>query len=221
MILNAIGATEFFTGRFARVLMACLLLVAMPAHADNESAVPVDTDITSSQETPVNLPALSPTSAPTPSPASPLATSKSPTPSAQHNPAAATKEAAPGTRINSSTHLASVAVALVFIVGLILALGWFLRRFNQGGLFQNSAIKIIASLPLGTRERLAVVDVGGQQLLLGITATQITTLHVFNEPIIAPGENSPAASDFGKKLMAILQQKNNRDAAAPQDKTAV
>lgn len=219
MILNAIGATEFFTGRFARVLMACLLLVAMPAHADNESTMPVDTDITSSQETPVNLPALSPTSAPTPSPAPSLATS--PTPSAQNNPATATKEAAPGTRINSSTHLASVAVALVFIVGLILALGWFLRRFNQGGLFQNSAIKIIASLPLGTRERLAVVDVGGQQLLLGITATQITTLHVFNEPIIAPGENSPAASDFGKKLMAILQQKNNRDAAAPQDKPAV
>lgn len=199
--------------------MACLLLVAMPAHADNESATPVDNSaITVPQETSVKLPAQ----ASAPSPTSSIATSEPSTtlPAAQNNPATATKEAAPGTRINSSTHLASVAVGLVFIVGLILALGWFLRRFNQGGLFQNSAIKIIASLPLGTRERLAVVDVGGQQLLLGITATQITTLHVFNEPIIAPGENSPVASDFGKKLMAILQQKNNRDAAAPQDKPA-
>ncbi len=220
MIFNAIGAKEFFTARFARVLMACLLLVAIPAHADNESAMPVDNSaITVPQETSVKLPAQ----ASAPSPTSSIATSEPSTtlPAVQNNPAAAKKEAAPGTRINSSTHLASVAVALVFIVGLILALGWFLRRFNQGGLFQNSAIKIIASLPLGTRERLAVVDVGGQQLLLGITATQITTLHVFNEPVIAPGEHSPAASDFGKKLMAILQQKNNRDAAAPQDKPAV
>lgn len=200
--------------------MACLLLVAMPAHVDNESATPVDNAaITVPQEPSVKLPAQ----ASAPSPTSSMATSEPSTtlPAVQNNPAAAKKEAGQGTRINSSTHLASVAVGLVFIVGLILALGWFLRRFNQGGLFQNSAIKIIASLPLGTRERLAVVDVGGQQLLLGITATQITTLHVFNEPIIAPGENSPAASDFGKKLMAILQQKNNRDAAAPQDKTAV
>src|SRR5690606_5775254 len=65
-------------------------------------------------------------------------------------------------------HLASVAAGLVLIVALILVLGWFLRRFNQGGLFNNSSIKIIATLPLGTRERLAVVDVGGQQLLLAL-----------------------------------------------------
>lgn len=124
-------------------------------------------------------------------------------------------------KINSSTHLASVAMGLVLIVGLILILGWFLRRFNQGGLFHNSSIKILATLPLGTRERLAVIDVGGQQLLLGITATQINTLHVFNEPVIQPGDNTPAASDFGKKLMAILQQKNSQDSTESHNKSAV
>lgn len=110
-------------------------------------------------------------------------------------------------KIGSGTHLASVALGLVLVVGLILVLAWFMRRFNQGGIFNNSAIKIMAAMPLGTRERLLVVDVAGQQILLGVTATQINTLHVFNEPVIEA--NNPAgSSDFGRKLLAVLQQKD-------------
>lgn len=109
-------------------------------------------------------------------------------------------------RVGSGGHLANVALGLVFIVILILALGWFMRRFNQAGMFNNSAIKIVAVTPLGTRERLAVVDIAGQQLLLGITATQINTLHTFSEPV-ANVNSSTNSSEFGRKLLAVLQQK--------------
>lgn len=201
MILKPVAAIkQVWRLRCWSMLMACALLTAAPVYADNELAPPsadVDTVVQEQPITPAALPS-------------------------QNIPALTEKKAGQGaTRINSGSHLASVAVGLVFIVALILVLGWFLRRFNQGGLFSNSSIKIVASLPLGTRERLAVIDVGGQQLLLGITATQINTLHVFDEPIIAPGDNSPAASEFGKKLMTLLQQKNNQAPAESRDKTAV
>lgn len=111
-----------------------------------------------------------------------------------------------GVKVGSGGHLASVALGLVFIVLLILALGWFMRRFNQGGMFNNSAIKIVAVTPLGTRERLLVVDISGQQLLIGVTATQINTLHVFTEPVVE-ANNSGGGSEFGRKLLAVLQQK--------------
>ncbi len=199
MILNPVVTRKTVAGWFTALAMACLLLVSLPVNAEGETAAPVQGE--SLQES--------------------SAVSVSGIPAATDAPVVTEKKAAQGTRINSSTHLASVAAGLVLIVALILVLGWFLRRFNQGGLFNNSSIKIIATLPLGTRERLAVVDVGGQQLLLGITATQINTLHVFDEPVIAAGDSSSASSDFGKKLMAILQQKNNRDTAAPQDKSPV
>ena len=201
MILKPVAAIkQVLRLRCWSMLMACALLIAAPVYADSESATP-----SANMDTAVQEQAITPTALPS-----------------QNIPALTEKKAGQGaTRINSGTHLASVAVGLVFIVALILVLGWFLRRFNQGGLFNNSSIKIIASLPLGTRERLAVIDVGGQQLLLGITATQINTLHVFNEPIIAPGDNSPATSEFGKKLMTLLQQKNNQASAEPKDKTAV
>lgn len=107
----------------------------------------------------------------------------------------------PGT----GAQLLSVTLALVFIVALIFAVSWFIRRFGSGAFVQAGQMKIVAALPLGTRERLMLVDVAGKQLLLGVTATQINCLHEFAEPVIT-GE-AAGSSDFSRKLMAILQQK--------------
>lgn len=107
----------------------------------------------------------------------------------------------------AGTHLFNVALGLVLIVALILVLAWFLRRFGQGGAFNSKSMKILATLPLGTRERLLVVDVGGQQILLGVTPSEITSLHVFETPVIDP-EQAGGSSEFSQKLMSVLQKKN-------------
>ncbi len=113
----------------------------------------------------------------------------------------------PSQTSGSSAKLLSLMLGLTLIVILILALGWLARRMGQGGLLGNRHIKMLAAMPLGTRERLVVVEVGGQQLLLGITATQITTLHTFEAPVIVP-DDSQGQSEFGKKLLALMQQKS-------------
>jgi flagellar protein FliO/FliZ len=108
-------------------------------------------------------------------------------------------------KINTGAHLMSLVFGLTLILLLIFALAWLVRRMGQGGLLSHSQMKIVAAMPLGTRERVVVVDVAGQQLLLGITTTQINTLHVFPEPVINTAHAS-SQSEFGKKLMAILQK---------------
>lgn len=123
-------------------------------------------------------------------------------------PVAATPAAINATPIGGGRHLVSVILALLGIIVLIFALSWFVKRFGQGGFTQNQHIKIIATMPLGTRERIVLIEAGGQQLLLGITAAAINTLHVFNEPIVTT-EREPVASDFSRKLMTILQQKSS------------
>jgi flagellar protein FliO/FliZ len=115
-------------------------------------------------------------------------------------PVATAPKAGPG------ANLMSVVFGLLVILGLIFALAWVVRKMGQGGLMNNSHIKVVSAMPLGTRERLVVIDIAGQQLLLGITATQINTLHVFPEPVIHQPDSS-GQSEFGKKLLAILQQK--------------
>lgn len=121
-------------------------------------------------------------------------------------------------KVSSTSQLANLLGGLTLIIVLIYGLSWFVKRFAQGGFMHNPSMKIVSALPLGTRERLILVDVGGKQLLLGVTASQINTLHVFDEPIVQTekvptekvqtGKSLPIASDFSQKLMAILQQKN-------------
>jgi flagellar protein FliO/FliZ len=117
-------------------------------------------------------------------------------------------------KTNSASQVASVIGGLAIILVLIYGLSWFVKRFAQGGFMQSPGMKIISSMPLGTRERLILVDVGGKQLLLGVTAGQINTLHVFEEPAIVAEKAQVAGSEFSQKLMAILQKNNASDANA-------
>lgn len=111
-------------------------------------------------------------------------------------------------KISSTSQLASLLGGLMLILVLIFGLSWFVKRFSQGGFMQNSTIKMLSAMPLGTRERLMLVEVGGKHILLGVTAANINTLHVFDEPVVSSEKNNTASSDFSQKLMAILQQKN-------------
>jgi flagellar protein FliO/FliZ len=121
---------------------------------------------------------------------------------------------------STASQLASLLGGLLFILALIFGLSWFVKRFSQGGFMQNPAMKVVAAMPVGTRERLMLVAVGDKQILLGVTATQISNLHVFDYPVVTAGDKE-AGSDFSQKLMAILQQKNIQPgSSSPRDKQA-
>ena len=105
-----------------------------------------------------------------------------------------------------AAQLAQLGLGLAVVVGLIFLLGYVMRRVGplapQGG----QHIRLISSYPLGPRDRLALVDVGGQQLLLGISPGRITTLHVLDEPIAA--DTDASSGDFARKLQAMLKREH-------------
>lgn len=111
--------------------------------------------------------------------------------------------------VGSAAHLMNVMLGLGAIIALILGLSWFAKRFGQGNFSGGNVMKVIATLPLGTRERLLLVDVGGKHILLGVTPTAINALHSFDEPVIVPERQEP--SEFARKLMSVIQQKNSAD----------
>jgi flagellar protein FliO/FliZ len=122
-------------------------------------------------------------------------------------------------KIGSGGHLVNVVLGLIAIIALIYALSQFVKRFGGGNFSGNSQLKILSSMPLGTRERIVLIDAGGQQLLLGITPTNINTLHVFAEPIVI--DNKPEVqSDFSRKLMTILQQKKSNPSSNDKNDSA-
>lgn len=102
--------------------------------------------------------------------------------------------------------IGSTVLALVMVVGLILALAWLAKRMPgfRGG-SANSALRVVGSLALSPRERLVVVAVGDTQLVLGVGAGGTRTLHTLSEPLpMAETAGAPAfaqllSQHFGKK----------------------
>lgn len=126
---------------------------------------------------------------------------------------------AASTSIGSGAHLLNVTLGLLFILALIFSISWFVKRFGQGAFSGNGSLKIIATLPLGTRERIVLIDAGGKQLLLGITPTHINTLHVFETPVITSAAEANN-TEFSRKLMALLQRNGNDGEAADNKKNS-
>jgi flagellar protein FliO/FliZ len=130
--------------------------------------------------------------------------------------------------MSATASLIQVTLALMLMVGLILGLSWLAKRFAQPLFQQNKQLRLIASLSLGVKEKIILVEVEGKQLVLGVTPQQITSLHVMDIPMrpeanqLQANENSESAkntelskkfgltektiaSDFSKKLMEILK----------------
>ena len=98
-----------------------------------------------------------------------------------------------------------LGVSMFIVVAVILVLGWLYSRSRFIGGGGSDAITIVATRALGPKERLLVIEVADQQLLVGMTATADQTLHVFHKPVCGPAEaGSPVG--FGSRLRSAVQE---------------
>lgn len=112
--------------------------------------------------------------------------------------------------------LAQMVFVLLLVVGLLLGLAWMLRR---AGLVQGAAngqMKVLGALSVGARERVVLVQVGQEQLVLGVTAAEISLLHLLAEPIdvsaTADGQSLITAS-FSQRLQQALKRRQQESAS--------
>ena len=118
--------------------------------------------------------------------------------------------AAPVVGASIGGQLTQLVLGLLLVLGLIFALAWLLRRVQQTGPRQGQVIELISSRALGARDRLVLVQVGNEQILLGLTPGRITPLHVLKEPVQVPGTAQSATPEFSKRLMEILGQQKDK-----------
>ncbi|MFT7365539.1 MAG: flagellar protein FliO/FliZ [Marinobacter psychrophilus] len=109
--------------------------------------------------------------------------------------------------------LVSLGLGLLAVIAIIYGCAWLIRRMTGMTGMNNSAIKVVSVMALGARERIAVVDVAGQQLLLGITPSTISTLHVFDKPVVSVGGSAPSG-EFARKLQSLMNKTQAPNVAA-------
>lgn len=87
-----------------------------------------------------------------------------------------------GKHVMANMNASSMILSLLMVLGLIIICALVLKRFNLTQ--QNSAqLKVIASLSLGAKERIVVVQIGEEQLVLGVSPQQISLLKNLETPI--------------------------------------
>ena len=102
-----------------------------------------------------------------------------------------------------ASQLGQLLLGLLLVIGLIFLLVWLLRRVQQLKPRGGQVIKLLSSQALGPRDRLVLVQVGNEQILLGLSAGRITPLHVLKEPVhLADAEQ--ATPEFAQRLMELL-----------------
>ena len=102
----------------------------------------------------------------------------------------------------------SMLVSMVIVIGAIIALGWLYSRSRLATGGARDVINVVASRALGTKERLILVEVADQQLLVGMTSTQIQTLHVFDGKVVQNEVGAGNEPGFSERLRETLAGKS-------------
>jgi flagellar protein FliO/FliZ len=119
--------------------------------------------------------------------------------------ATATAAAAPAVSSGVAGQLTQLVFGLLLVLGLIYFLAWLMRRVQQAGpAGKGQVIELIGSRALGPRDRLMLVQVGNEQILLGLSPGSITALHVLKEPVQVPGATEKATPEFAQRLLEML-----------------
>jgi flagellar protein FliO/FliZ len=104
--------------------------------------------------------------------------------------------------------LGSVLIGLLAVLALIFLLAWLARKFK---LLQSQTpglqIKLLASMPLSTREKVSLIEIGDQQFLIGVAPGSVNKLHHFEQsiqPTEANSDNSTKSHLFADQLKSAL-----------------
>ncbi|MGH8440266.1 MAG: flagellar biosynthetic protein FliO [Pseudomonas sp.] len=111
---------------------------------------------------------------------------------------------APSSGTNAAGQLTQLVLGLLLVLGLIFLLAWLLRRVQNAAPGSGQVIEILGSRTLGPRDRLLLIQVGKEQILIGHTPGSIEALHVLAEPVEVPAGARQATPEFAQRLMELM-----------------
>lgn len=78
---------------------------------------------------------------------------------------------------HSNSYLMQLVSGLAIVLLSILVLAWIAKRFNRMQSPGGGNLRIVEGISMGARERVVVVEVDGERLLLGVSPGRINMLH--------------------------------------------
>ena len=108
-----------------------------------------------------------------------------------------------------SEHFGQIILSLVLVLLVIFLSAWLLRRYSRFPGVADGNLKVIGALSAGPREKIMLLQVGKEQVLVGVTSAQITTLLQL-EDTVELKDNVPVTSQFSQRLQEALKSKDSQ-----------
>ncbi len=83
---------------------------------------------------------------------------------------------AQATETSSAGGLAQITISLLVVVALLIGLSVLFKKFGLNRISSPLPLKVIGAVSIGNNQRLVVIEVGEEWILLGVTPQQITTI---------------------------------------------
>lgn len=104
----------------------------------------------------------------------------------------------------ASGQIAEIVVGLFVVLFIIGIVAWFVRRVPGLSVSTDGRLRVIAGVSVGQRERIILVQVGEEQLLVGVAPGRVETLHVLNQPL--PPADADQNSHFARSLNGFIER---------------
>ena len=102
--------------------------------------------------------------------------------------------------------LLQTTLGLALVLALIVAVAWVAKRFAPGNVRGGASLSIVASQAVGQRERVVVVEVGDQWLVVGVAPGHVSSLGMLPKGTL-PAPSAPAAASFAGALSRAIARK--------------
>ena len=94
--------------------------------------------------------------------------------------------------------IGSFVVVILLLVGVLV----LLRRFNGVRSQMSGNMRVVSSVGVGQRERVVLLQVGEEQILVGVGPGNVRKIHAFDEPVVEPSASTTLSfSDVWKVAM--------------------
>jgi flagellar protein FliO/FliZ len=110
--------------------------------------------------------------------------------------------------------LLQTLLALIVVLAVLGALAWFLKRYGPKAAGGSANLRIVGSLNLGGRERLLVVEVGSQWIVVGASPGRVNALATMPRQDGEAGSggavlsaHTPPANSFGDWLKQTIDKR--------------
>ncbi len=112
--------------------------------------------------------------------------------------------------VTAGTYI-QTGLALGLIVALLIGATWLARKLSGGKGFGQGSMTIVGSVSLGPRERIVLLEVGDEWLVIGIVPGQIRTLHRLAKGATLPDNmlSATAEKPFAQWLQNIAERRKN------------